>query len=185
MNSLESAGDPAASAQSTEAPTPKPETVAWSAPVATAEASSGQETESPQGSDPVIASSVTIPAANDGDAANDPDSAQSEGGEWELLSGKIRDWWQEKDLGAQWQRLRQPVLLAGGLVGLILVLRIYSGILAAIATVPMAPRLFELVGVSWLAWFSMTRLIRSDERRKVVGAVTTRWQAFRGGRPDS
>jgi hypothetical protein len=129
--------------------------------------------------DPAIASQVTIPAlanAQDGNSnATDP------GGEWELLSAKIGGWWQEQNLGDQWQRLRKPLLLAGGLVGLILVLRIYSAVLAAIASVPLAPRLFELVGVSWLVWFSVTRLIRSDERRKVVSGLSLRWQAFRGG----
>ncbi len=129
--------------------------------------------------DPAIASQVTIPAlanAQDGHSnATDP------GGEWELLSAKIGGWWQEQNLGEQWQRLRKPLLLAGGVVGLILVLRVYSALLAAIASVPLAPRLFELVGVSWLTWFSVTRLIRSDERRKVVAGLSNRWQAFRGG----
>ncbi|TCD56491.1 CAAD domain-containing protein [Synechococcus sp. BS55D] len=130
--------------------------------------------------DPAIASRVTVPAAMSPDPGQ-ADLENGEGGEWDLLSEKLRSWWQEQDLDHQWQRLRQPLLLGVGLVGLILVIRIYSGILAAIATVPLAPRLFELAGVSWLAWFSVTRLVRSDERRKVLTAVSGRWQAFRGG----
>jgi hypothetical protein len=129
--------------------------------------------------DPAIASQVTIPALTK-DQDDNGDVSES-GGEWEMLSAKISAWWQDQNLGEQWQRLRKPLLLAGGLVGLILVLRIYSAVLAAIASVPLAPRLFELVGVSWLAWFSVTRLIRSDERRKVVSGLSQRWQAFRGG----
>ena len=129
--------------------------------------------------DPAIASQVTIPALTKAEAANG--DAPESGGEWEMLSTKIGAWWQDQNLSEQWQRLRKPLLLAGGLVGLILVLRIYSAVLAAIASVPLAPRLFELVGVSWLAWFSVTRLIRSDERRKVVAGLSQRWQAFRGG----
>ncbi|QBE68474.1 Proline-rich region [Synechococcus sp. WH 8101] len=128
--------------------------------------------------DPAIASQVTIPALTKDQ--DDNGNATESGGEWELLSAKIGDWWQEQNLGEHWQRLRKPLLLAGGLVGLILVLRIYSAVLAAIASVPLAPRLFELVGVSWLAWFSVTRLIRSDERRKVISGLSQRWQAFRG-----
>lgn len=129
--------------------------------------------------DPAIASEVMIAAVTGGDA--NADQNETTGGEWDQLSAKLAAWWHEQNLSEQWQRLRKPLVLAGGLVGLILVLRIYSAVLAAVASVPLAPRLFELVGVSWLAWFSLTHLIRSDERRKVMSGLSERWQAFRGG----
>jgi len=158
--------------------TPAPAEPATPEPVQ-AEPVQAEPVEAAPALDPAIASQVTIPALTKDQ--DDNGSATESGGEWELLSAKIGHWWQEQNLGEQWQRLRKPLLLAGGLVGLILVLRIYSAVLAAIASVPLAPRLFELVGVSWLAWFSVTRLIRSDERRKVVSGLSQRWQAFRGG----
>ena len=170
---------PETSTASASAEDTSPTILGQESATATEPAASIEAAVTPAPLDPAIASRVTVPAAMSPDPGQ-ADLENGEGGEWDLLSEKLRSWWQEQDLDHQWQRLRQPLLLGVGLVGLILVMRIYSGILAAIATVPLAPRLFELAGVSWLAWFSVTRLVRSDERRKVFTAVSGRWQAFRG-----
>ena len=106
--------------------------------------------------------------------------ASEEGGEWDLLSTKVRQWLAENDLADQWQRLRKPLLLIAGLIAFILVLRIYGGILDAIATVPLAPQLFELVGVIYATWFATTRLVRSEERRKISAAVSDLWSSMLG-----
>ena len=171
---------PETSTASVSAEDTNPTILGQESAAATEPAASIEAAVTPAPLDPAIASRVTVPAAMSPDPGQ-ADLENGEGGEWDLLSEKLRSWWQEQDLDHQWQRLRQPLLLGVGLVGLILVMRIYSGILAAVATVPLAPRLFELAGVSWLAWFSVTRLVRSDERRKVFTAVSGRWQAFRGG----
>ena len=170
---------PETSTASASAEDTSPTILGQESAAATEPAPSIEAAVTPAPLDPAIASRVTVPAAMSPDPGQ-ADLENGEGGEWDLLSEKLRSWWQEQDLDHQWQRLRQPLLLGVGLVGLILVMRIYSGILAAIATVPLAPRLFELAGVSWLAWFSVTRLVRSDERRKVFTAVSGRLQAFRG-----
>ncbi len=108
------------------------------------------------------------------------DDNSSEGGEWDLLSSKVRQWWDDNNLVDLWQRSRRPLFLILGLIGLTLIIRIYSGILAAIGSIPLAPRLFELVGLGWVIWFSVTRLIRSDERKALVANVGGIWSAFRG-----
>ena len=106
--------------------------------------------------------------------------ASDKGGEWDLLNSKVRQWWEDNNLVDLWQRSRRPIYLLIGLIGFILVIRIYSGILAAISSIPLAPRMFELVGLGWVIWFSTTRLIRTDERRALLKNVTGIWGAFRG-----
>ncbi len=108
------------------------------------------------------------------------DDNSSEGGEWDLLSSKVRQWWDDNNLVDLWQRSRRPLFLIVGLIGLILLIRIYSGILAAIGSIPLAPRLFELVGLGWVIWFSVTKLIRSEERKALLANVGGIWSAFRG-----
>ena len=108
------------------------------------------------------------------------DDNSSEGGEWDLLSSKVRQWWDDNNLVDLWQRSRRPLFLIVGLIGLTLLIRIYSGILAAIGSIPLAPRLFELVGLGWVIWFSTTRLIRSEERKALIANVGGIWAAFRG-----
>ncbi|MEJ6658941.1 MAG: CAAD domain-containing protein [Synechococcus sp. ChSW.bin.154] len=108
------------------------------------------------------------------------DNTSSGGGEWDLLSSKVRQWWDDNNFVELWQRSRRPLFLLAGLIGLTLIMRIYSGILAAIASIPLAPRLFELVGLGWVIWFSTTRLIRSEERKALLANVGGIWAAFKG-----
>ena len=138
--------------------------------------------------EPDVASTPT-PAASDAIAeriqvaattSSSTDDNASEGGEWDLLSSKVRQWWDDNNLVDLWQRSRRPLFLIVGLIGLILLIRIYSGILAAIGSIPLAPRLFELVGLGWVIWFSGTRLIRSEERKALLANVSGLWSAFRG-----
>ena len=138
--------------------------------------------------EPVVASTPT-PEASDAIAeriqvaattSSSADDNSSEGGEWDLLSSKVRQWWDDNNLVDLWQRSRRPLFLIVGLIGLTLLIRIYSGILAAIGSIPLAPRLFELVGLGWVIWFSVTKLIRSEERKALLANVGGIWSAFRG-----
>ena len=138
--------------------------------------------------DPVVAS-IPTPAASEAIAeriqvaattSSSADDNSSEGGEWDLLSFKVRQWWDDNNLVDLWQRSRRPLFLIVGLIGLTLLIRIYSGILAAIGSIPLAPRLFELVGLGWVIWFSVTKLIRSEERKALLTNVGGIWSAFRG-----
>ena len=113
-------------------------------------------------------------------ATDSTDDTSSGGGEWDLLRSKLRQWWDDNNLVELWQRSSRPLFLLAGLIGLILLIRVYSGILAAIGSIPLAPRLFELVGLGWVIWFSTTRLIRSEERKALVANVSSIWAAFRG-----
>ena len=120
-----------------------------------------------------IAERIQVPAT----ASSDDTSG---GGEWDLLSSKVRQWWDDNNLVELWQRSRRPLFLLVGLIGFTLLIRIYSGILAAIGSIPLAPRLFELVGLCWVIWFSTTKLIRSEERKALLANVGGIWAAFRG-----
>ena len=119
--------------------------------------------------DPVIASTVTIPAGDSG-----------EGGEWNLLQEKIQDWVSANNLSALWEQVRLPAQILVALIVLILVLQIYGGILRTIAAVPLAPGLLELAGIFAVANFSVRRLIKTSERKKVLSSVRERWTQFIG-----
>ena len=119
--------------------------------------------------DPVIASTVTIPAGDSG-----------EGGEWNLLQEKIQDWVSANNLSALWEQVRLPAQILVAMIVLILVLQIYGGILRTIAAVPLASGLLELAGIFAVANFSVRRLIKSSERKKVLSSVRERWTQFIG-----
>ncbi len=123
---------------------------------------------------PSIAERVSVPARVPAD------SSSEEGGEWDLLSNRIKQFFEANNLQDQWQNLRQPLFLLGGLIALILTLRIYGGILDAIATVPLAPRLFQLVGTFYAGWFAATRLVRAEERKRISANVQDLWSSLRG-----
>ena len=165
----EAAATPASPAAA-EAPAPS---VSEPAPVAQVTASAAQP--NPPTPSPSIAERVQVPAQAPSGASDES------GGEWEMLSGRIKDFWEANNLVEWWQSLRQPMILMGALLGLILTLRIYGGILDAIATVPLAPRLFQLVGTIYAFWFATTRLVKSDERKKVSSNLQDLWNSIRGG----
>ena len=124
---------------------------------------------------PSIAERISVPAQASAD------SSEEDGGEWDLLSNRIKQFFEANNLQDQWQSLRQPLFLLGGLIVVILTMRIYGGILDAIATVPLAPRLFQLVGTFYAVWFAATRLIRAEERKKISANVNDLWTSLRGG----
>ena len=157
-------------ADSEEKSTDKPATEIGSSEPPETEATA----QAPEPLSPSIAERVSVPATPSAGESTD------EGGEWDLLSSKLRQWWTENDLADQWQRLRQPLMLIAGLIVFILALRIYGGILDAIATVPLAPRLFELVGVVYATWFATTQLVRSEERRKFSARFSDLLSSIRG-----
>ena len=124
---------------------------------------------------PSIAERISVPAQASAD------SSDEDGGEWDLLSNRIKQFFEANNLQDQWQSLRQPLFLLGGLIVVILTMRIYGGILDAIATVPLAPRLFQLVGTFYAVWFAATRLIRAEERKKISANLNDLWTSLRGG----
>ncbi|MCP9802429.1 hypothetical protein KBY75_02475 [Cyanobium sp. T1G-Tous] len=103
-----------------------------------------------------------------------------EGGEWELLLGKLRQWLDQNELNNLWAQARKPVTILAGLVGLLLVLRVYSAVLGALDSLPLVPGLLELVGVVWAVRYGIPKLLRSSERERLLGGLHQSWKAFRG-----
>ena len=122
-------------------------------------------------SDPVITSTVTIPAQ---------ETSTDEGGEWDLLVEKVKAWIESKQLGSLWDQARLPLRLIGGLILFVIVSTVYSGILGTINKVPLAPRLLELTGVIWLLNFARCNLVRSSDRKQVIDAVGSTWNKVVG-----
>ncbi|CAK6700741.1 MULTISPECIES: CAAD domain-containing protein [unclassified Synechococcus] len=112
--------------------------------------------------------------------ASDESGSGEGGGEWELLSGKVRDWFSSGDFQRQVQQYSGPLKLLAGFVGLLLLLRIYAALLGAIESLPLVPGLLELAGVIWLSRFVLTHLVRSSDRQTLLASWRERWASFRG-----
>ena len=164
------ASDPTAISESPTAPTtaPEPET-ASPEPTFAPQPTVAPEPTPEATPDPVIASTVTIPAGTTG-----------EGGEWNLLQEKVQAWVNDNQLSVLWQQVKLPAQILVALILLILVLQVYGGIIRTISAVPLAPGLLELAGVVAVANFSVRRLVKSSERKKVFQTVRDRWDQFVG-----
>ena len=164
------ASDPTAISESPTAPTtaPEPET-ASPEPTFAPQPTVAPEPTPEATPDPVIASTVTIPAGTTG-----------EGGEWNLLQEKVQAWINDNQLSVLWQQVKLPAQILAALIVLILVLQVYGGIIRTIAAVPLAPGLLELAGIVAVANFSVRRLVKSSERKKVLQTVRDRWGQFVG-----
>jgi hypothetical protein len=121
--------------------------------------------------DPVITSTVTIPAQ---------ETSTDEGGEWNLLVEKIKAWIDSNQLGSLWDQAQLPIRLIGGLILFVIVSTVYGGILGTINKVPLAPGLLELTGVIWLLNYARCNLVRSRDRKRVIDAVESTWNKVVG-----
>jgi hypothetical protein len=124
---------------------------------------------------PTVASTIEVPAK----APVNPTPTE-EGGEWDLLVQKLRNWIASGQLQQQWQAARTPLSLLAGLIAVLLVLRVYSAVLGVLDSIPLLSGLLELAGLVAVIQFSLTRLVRSEDRREVIGGLRQRWKSFRG-----
>lgn len=107
-----------------------------------------------------------------------PDPQQ--GGEWQLLVAKLQAWWASGELQSLWLRSRQPLTLLVGLLIVLAVLQVGTAVLDAVGSVPLLPGLLELVGLVWVLRHGAPRLLRSQDRQRLLTDLNARWRAFRG-----
>ncbi len=151
---------------------------------------SAQQQTAPTQGNPPIPRPSSIPATPT--PKQEPDTGDK-AKERALLAEKVRNlfkmstWFKPNNQANQLQQVRQLAVLVAWLIALVIFVRVYGGILLIIESVPLAPSLFEMAGIIWLAWFSVTRLIRSQDRQEVISSVRSRWHAFSGSKqtPDS
>jgi hypothetical protein len=93
---------------------------------------------------------------------------------------KLRNWISSGQLQEQWQAARTPLSLLAGLIAVLLVLRVYSAVLGVLESIPLLPGLLELAGLIAVVQFSLTRLVRSNDRSEVINSLKQRWKSFRG-----
>lgn len=134
--------------------------------------------------EPSVAATLTVEPLEPASAplvAPTPTSAgEGEGGEWDLLLQKLGQWLNQNELQSLWAQASKPVTALAALVGLLLVLRIYSALLGALDSLPLVPGLLELAGVVWVVRYGVPKLLRSSERERLLGGLSQRWKAFRG-----
>jgi hypothetical protein len=109
-----------------------------------------------------------------------PPLEPGEGGEWDLLVGKVRAWFDGADLQARWESIGGPVRAVGLLLAALVLLRIYTALLDTLGELPLLPRLLQLVGLVAVLRFAVTRLVRTSERERILGDWHQRWNDFRG-----
>ena len=119
----------------------------------------------------MIASTVSIPAQDDSD---------DEGGEWEMLLGKVKTWFDNNNFAELWTTAQLPLRVVGGLIVFILVAKVYSGVLNTIDGLPLAPGLLELAGLIWLVNFALRNLIRNSDRDKLFENIQSTWSRITG-----
>ena len=107
-----------------------------------------------------------------------PDPQQ--GGEWQLLVAKLQAWWASGDLQSLLWQSRRPLTLLVGLLVALAVLQVGGAVLDALGSVPLLPGLLELVGLAWVLRHGAPRLLRSQDRERLMADLNQRWRAFRG-----
>ena len=162
----------AVQAEALKAPEAPAENAPWSAaaPSPVAEA----EPASPEPALEGVATTMAVPPLETAAGST------AEGGEWELLVGKLNAWFGSGELERQWQKLRGPLQGVAILIGVILALRLYGTVVGTIDSIPLVSGLLELTGLIALGHFGLTKMIKTSEREQVLARWKQRWQSFRG-----
>jgi hypothetical protein len=121
-----------------------------------------------------IASTLSVPPL-EGDARG-----EGEGGEFELLISRVSAWLREQDLPARWEKLQGPLRGLALLLLALVLLRLYGALIDTLDSLPLVPRLLQLVGVIVLVQFSVTNLVRTSDRDRLISSWQQRWSTFRG-----
>jgi hypothetical protein len=125
---------------------------------------------------PSIATSLEVPPLPAGSLPTE----EGGGGEWELLTAKVRQWFGEGEPQKLLDSIGGPLRAVAYFVGLLLVLRVYRSVVGTIDGIPLVSGLLELVGLIALVRFCLLRLVRRSEREQVLGTLQKRWDDFRG-----
>jgi len=119
-----------------------------------------------------IATSLTVPPLEAAGAG--------EGGEWDLLVGKVRAWVEAAGFQGRWESLGVPLRSLGLLLAAVVILRIYGALLETLGDLPLLPRLLQLVGLFAFGQFCLTRLVRSSDRERILRTWRDNWKDFSG-----
>jgi hypothetical protein len=119
-----------------------------------------------------VAATIAVPPLEE--------EASGEGGEWEMLVERFNTWWESGEVGRQWQRIRGPLKGVAIVVAVLLALRVYATVVSTIDAIPLISGLLELTGLIVVLHFSVTRLLRTSDRREVLSQWQRRWLDFRG-----
>jgi hypothetical protein len=122
-----------------------------------------------------IATTIAVPPLE-----TSSDESEGDGGEWELLVGKINAWFGSGELNRQWQKIQGPLKGVAILIGAFLALQLYATVVSTIDGIPLVSGLLELTGLIALGNFGLTKMIKTTEREQVVANWKRRWQTFRG-----
>lgn len=144
-----------------------------SSPVPTATAAEETSAAGTAAEPPGVAATIAVPPLEE-------EEASGEGGEWEMLVNRFNTWWESGEVGRQWQRIRGPLKGVAIVVAVLLALRVYATVVSTIDAIPLVSGLLELTGLIAVLHFSVTRLLRTSDRREVLSQWQRRWLDFRG-----
>lgn len=111
--------------------------------------------------------------------SNETTQGLSKESEWKVVLNKIQAWLgTTKKISDQLDEFFNPSILILVLGVIAICLKAYSTILNAIDDIPLAASIFEVIGTLWLTKFSITRLLRKQDRQEFFSEANRRWRNF-------
>ncbi len=104
------------------------------------------------------------------EALLNPNIDAEQGGEWQLLQSKVKQWW-DKASSSETSIKPFQIILPLLTIGVLAIwIQVYGRLLGAIELIPLAPRMFQLAGTFWLATFFLSKLARAKTREELFAA---------------
>jgi len=100
--------------------------------------------------------------------------------EWKTLENKIKGWLGNRLSSYESSNFIKPYLLIVGSISLLIFLKAYSSLLETLEKFPLAPNIFEIIGILWLMSFFTEHLLREKDRQNLKQDLRRLWRSFSG-----
>ncbi|WP_427160069.1 CAAD domain-containing protein [Aliinostoc sp. HNIBRCY26] len=109
-------------------------------------------------------------------------SASNTNAEWQQTAKQVADTLGQLPdyLGSFYQQYKQPIVTALIILSVVVTLRVLLALIDAINDIPLLSPTFEIIGISYSAWFVFRYLIKSSTRQELFSEINSLKNQFFG-----
>ncbi len=117
---------------------------------------------------------ITLPSVTNDNLPKLP-PATANTAQWQQITQQVTDFLAELPgyIGSFYQEYSQPIITVLLILSAIVTLKVVLALVGAINDIPLLAPLFELIGISYSAWFIFRYLLKASTRQELSAEINT------------
>lgn len=117
---------------------------------------------------------IALPSAANNNLPKLP-PATANTAQWQQISQQVADFLADlpQYIGSVYQQYSQPILTVLLILSAIVTLKVVLALVGAINDIPLLAPIFELIGISYSAWFTFRYLLKASTRQELSAEINT------------